>query len=114
MSLYSFKKPTESVADDALLFLGHVPFALVTRGSSPEAQKADLVEMLKAINQHVRSGTSPPIFSLRGGLELIFSRFRENRSRKHRHLRRISVRKITQNSIWVGPFSHSCLKRHDS
>lgn len=34
---------------------GHVPFALVTRGSSPEAQSADLADMLKVVNEHVRT-----------------------------------------------------------
>ncbi|ORY72401.1 putative amp-binding enzyme [Leucosporidium creatinivorum] len=34
---------------------GHVPFALVTRGSSPEAQSADLTDMLKVVNDHVRT-----------------------------------------------------------
>lgn len=37
---------------------GHVPFALVVRGTSKEAQEADLVEMLKSVNSHVRAGSS--------------------------------------------------------
>lgn len=34
---------------------GHVPFALVTRGSSAEAQSADLTAMLSLINDRVRT-----------------------------------------------------------
>lgn len=36
-----------------------MPFAYVSRGGSAEAANCDLNEMLKVVNQQVRTGTSP-------------------------------------------------------
>lgn len=38
---------------------GHVPFAMITRAASQEAQKADLDKVLKEVNDNLRNGEVP-------------------------------------------------------
>ncbi|KAL8276541.1 hypothetical protein RQP46_011031 [Phenoliferia psychrophenolica] len=70
---------------------GHVPFALITRGASKEAQEADLSEMLKAVNVHVR--TDVGAFAALGGL--VCGRLPKTRSGKT--LRR-TVKDLVENA----------------
>ncbi|KAK4702650.1 propionyl-CoA synthetase, partial [Phenoliferia sp. Uapishka_3] len=70
---------------------GHVPFALITRGSSKAAQEADLTEMLKAVNIHVRTDIGP--FAALGGL--VCGRLPKTRSGKT--LRR-TVKDLVENA----------------
>lgn len=70
---------------------GHVPFALVARGNSEEAQKADPAEMLKFINEHVR--TDIGAIATLGGL--VTGRLPKTRSGKT--LRR-TIRELVENA----------------
>ncbi|KAM0752423.1 acetyl-CoA synthetase-like protein [Meredithblackwellia eburnea MCA 4105] len=70
---------------------GHVPFALVTRGSSKEAQNADLKEMLAQVNKQVREDVGP--FAALGGL--VCGRLPKTRSGKT--LRR-TVKDLVENA----------------
>lgn len=73
------------------MHIGHVPFALVTRGSSEEAQSADLAAMLKVVNEHVRTDVGS-IATLGG---LVCGRLPKTRSGKT--LRR-TVKELVENA----------------